>query len=188
MVNDSNEQPPRGLPGFEIVGATPEEEHQLIMTLCYLPKSHLKAVRTLAVFNESEWESLIVDGFKKAAGFAGTNIQGVVLVRERCKDKLMYYALHETAHMVWQNCLTEDERQDFLGMIEWVRGGELVAITWYAEIGGFDEHFAEAYVNYVLSPRYLRRKEPDVYRWLKNYVFHGETYLGLEQKLKGSKS
>ena len=183
MVNVNKEE---FFPEFKILGATPEEHHQLIMTLCYLPKSHRKAVRTLAILSESDWESLIIDEFKKLAGFAGTNIQGVILVRERCKNKLIYHALHETAHMVWQNCLTEDERQDFLNMIEWVRGGELVAVTLYAEIAGFDEHFCEAYANYVLKPRCLRRKEPDVYRWLKNYVFHGGTYLWLEEKLKSS--
>jgi len=98
----------------------------------------------------------------------------------------VYSAVHEIGHLVWYYYLRDDERQDFNDTIEEVRSDELRAITLYAETS-FNEHFAEAYAKYVLEPRYLRRKEPDVYRWLKNYVFHGETYLWLEEKLKSSK-
>ncbi len=188
MINDSNKKPSTGdILGFKIVGATSEEENQLIKILCYLPKSHRKAVKLLRIINESEWNDFLIH-LSKAAGITSVGVPEPMLIRERCKDKLIYYALHEMAHAIWHNFLTEDERQDFLDMIELVRGDEIQTITWYADISSFNEHFAEAYAHYALKPSYLRRKEPDVYRWFKNYVFHGDTYLFLEEKLKSTDS
>jgi len=61
MVNDSNEEPSPHVLGFEIMGATPEEEHQIIMMLCYLPKSHLKVVKQFIIVSVPEWESYVDD-------------------------------------------------------------------------------------------------------------------------------
>ena len=181
MTDENTEDIPTNVLGFEIIGATPEEKHQIVMMLCRLPMSHRKAFKELRIISEPEWKAFI-SRLSTAAGIASLGAPEPLLIRERCRDNLISTTLHEIGHTIWHNFLTEDERQDFLNIIEWVRGGELVAISWYAEVGGFIEHFAEAYANYVLKPRYLRRKEPDVYRWLKNYVFHGETYLYLEEK------
>ena len=171
-------------PEFQIEGATPEEENQLIMVLCYLPKSHRKTVKQLIIISQAELESYI-DRLRTLAGFIRGPSQAAVLIREKSKDELVYNAIHEIGHLVWYYFLTDDERQDFLDVIEWVRGDERAAITLYAETE-FEEHFAEAYANYVLKGSRLRNKEPGVYRWLKSWVFHGEHYLFLEKKLKNT--
>ena len=173
--------------GFKIRGAASEEEGQIVMTLSRLPKPHLQVVKQFLIVSLAEWESHI-DWLRKLAGHTGGPSQAIVLIRESCKGDLVYNAVHEIGHLVWHYYLREGEKQEFNGIAELVRGDELVAITLYAEIEGFNEHFAEAYAHYVLKPHFLRRKEPKVYQWQKNYVFHGENYLFLEEKLKDSES
>ena len=56
-------------PEFKIVGATPEEEHLLLISLSHLPQSHRKIVEEFLIVSEAEWVSYC-EQMSKLAGSA----------------------------------------------------------------------------------------------------------------------
>jgi len=172
---------------YRILGATSDEKNQLMTAIYSLPEQHRVIIETIKIMSETEWQSYCEDLQKTTIGMTDTLNHMVTLVRERCKNDLVFNALHEIGHLVWHYYLNENEKLHFVDTLEVATSNQLTPITEWAKLNHL-EYFAEAYSLYLLKPKSLRRKVPSVYRWLKNYVFHGVIYLRLENKLKNAQT
>lgn len=52
---------------------------------------------------------------------------------------------------------------------------KVLKISWYGCVGP-REDFAESYVNFVLNGKKMRKREPERYEYMRNYIFDGQEY------------